>query len=1359
MTTPSLEVMGQALTPPYRRGMETREVPLGPVAPDGSIALGQYDHQDYLDRYGRFPQAPAYLLVARFAPEEPLEVTLSFTRTPASAEETAVVWIDRTPLAGRAHAIPIGGAVDAELRLTKLSAAPDPPAGAPADAWRIVVLLGNLAKLMWTVGAEHEELLAQATEVAAQRARSRARRASLDLLGADLGVARFPATAYSVDADTVALYHLDDVPPAGQLEPPTAFDEVERHRPGGGHPAANVGQVARSRQAGRFKSGFGFRAGAGGVLYAPDHADFAVPPDAGMTAEATVRPSPRGEAPVPGTIVAKRAVLNDPAEAGWALAVGSFRAFDNNLRLTVSDGTEDVALYADHDLGDGAFHHVAGTVERRGGGAMVRLWLDGRIVAERRMPALGALTTAAPLQIGNGREQPAGGAPLKAAEFDGAVDEVRVSRLARGSFHPVVGEGDDEYRRRLGIFERWQLPSPSGLERAINELVQLSRLGITHSESFKVVEDDKDLALATRALRVVPRTLARGGCVAGDGRLRVSEPEVAGTPADDPDFDPAWLVRHDSPQVIYGAEEQRRMQRSLAASLDALLARIPGIMVRVRAGYDPAAGDDLRAVGRALVLTADGRSAETLAGDALSAGFDSVCRTVDDRVRVAQRASEALGVRTQADPGVVPPAGSDAGPGDELVLSVLPFPLPLAAQVTWSIVACGEGDAAFLTAAGDLSPHAAGQQARLRAGAAGNVVVRVSATLRERRAEGTRGLRIGLPRTGAGALATSASIGGDGRLAVTESVASGGPSSFFHPVYLDAHAVAGVDYGANPLNRRMQRRVARALDRMIGFLGGGTLRVERAYDPAETDLHREGRALQLSHSALDGRALAAAAFAAGFDFVQRLVNDRVHVSMRAGELAQIELDDASGDVVRVDAAARCRVWPQATPGAVAFAPDGATAYVANRGSSSVTALAIPTGEVAQLRTLPVSGVALVDRAPVALAVAPNGQRLWTTSAEHGTVSVVATQPTLSPSGSFATGPRPVDLAVRPDGSRLYAACAGDATLRVHNAGSGAQVASVALGAPPAAVAVTPNGAQAWVACATGVVVVDLAGNAVSGAPIVLPGAADIAISPDGATAWVALPAQRQVQAITAATRALAAPVDVQSRASRVVLSADGELLWIAAGEDDVVRALRIATGKLDPARVPPGRRPSALAARAAAPNAPAAALVCSDAVGQIAVLDPAAIGTPRSPIALTVQLGAGAGERLQWATLPADRGDARLSSTVAPETDATGERPGHLFVRAIYAHPGKTNPYELELRLRPELDHPDVVIRKDQYDIVMNVLNALHPIGVEIRTENVRAHVIEVRDGLFDAFPGYTYPNFRTGSVAPADLDLRETRS
>jgi hypothetical protein len=137
----------------------------------------------------------------------------------------------------------------------------------------------------------------------------------------------------------------------------------------------------------------------------------------------------------------------------------------------------------------------------------------------------------------------------------------------------------------------------------------------------------------------------------------------------------------------------------------------------------------------------------------------------------------------------------------------------------------------------------------------------------------------------------------------------------------------------------------------------------------------------------------------------------------------------------------------------------------------------------------------------------------------------------------------------------------------------------------------------------------------------------------------------------------------------------------------------------------------------------------------------------------TLLLGAGIGGSFTWVTRPLVPAAARVASPTAPASRMYADAAGRLLLRAVYSLDDHQDPYAFEVRLRPELDVPATVIRKDQYDLLMNVLNLLHPIGVEVRTRSIREHVPEVRAGQLDAFPAYTYPDFRVRGPAPARPD------
>ncbi|MEU6238110.1 LamG domain-containing protein, partial [Kitasatospora sp. NPDC047058] len=126
----------------------------------------------------------------------------------------------------------------------------------------------------------------------------------------------------------------------------------------------------------------------------------------------------------------------------------------------------------------------------------------------------------------------------------------------------------------------------------------------------------------------------------------------------------------------------------------------------------------------------------------------------------------------------------------------------------------------------------------------------------------------------------------------------------------------------------------------------------------------------------------------------------------------------------------------------------------------------------------------------------------------------------------------------------------------------------------------------------------------------------------------------------------------------------------------------------------------------------------------------------------------GADARLDWASgAPAD-GLAAWNTTTQPTPRLTGVRAGRVWVQAAYLLGAGLAPYTFEVRLRPELP-ADTVISKDQYDLIMNILNTLHPIGVEVSTRAIGEHVIEVRGDALAANPDHTFPKFRVRSGPP----------
>ena len=188
----------------------------------------------------------------------------------------------------------------------------------------------------------------------------------------------------------------------------------------------------------------------------------------------------------------------------------------------------------------------------------------------------------------------------------------------------------------------------------------------------------------------------------------------------------------------------------------------------------------------------------------------------------------------------------------------------------------------------------------------------------------------------------------------------------------------------------------------------------------------------------------------------------------------------------------------------------------------------------------------------------------------------------------------------------------------------------------------------------------------------------------------------------------------------------------------------------------PASRTSGLAASPQAAPYQQCLLAVSATAGTVTLGDPAPL-EPRAARAADgrriggARLGRGRTARLVHGPIQRRPGDA--SSLVAPTVRITATAPGTALVRALYVRGGHLQPYQFEVRLNQNLEpQASVTITKDQYDLVMNVLNWFHPIGVEVRTARLRAHVVELSALNADLFPEYTYPVYRrTGPVLPIE--------
>ena len=621
-TTAALQRMSRRLTVPFAPGADTLNLDLLPGADPGSAFVAGYD---FADHFARFENAaePTYVLrtLTDIEVATPVAFHVQDPGLPGGGVDLTVTMAAGTP-AGDSVVVPLPSAATAAARIAALST----PAMTtiPAEQrFSVIALLGNTARLLWVLGAEREQLRRAVQRTAAQRRLETATGGSLDLIGADLAVPRFPPLPYTFDADTTALYHLDDA-----VDAVAAEDFTGRFPGRTAHPGGLSGAVTMGVQ-GRFGTAAGFT-GPGSVTIASDPV-FDIGAGSDFTAECFAVPD---QTATDGTVLGRGA--GGAGAAGWSIAIGNFgRGRDRSVRAAVSDGTTEILLYGDVSLPTDQLTHLALVLDR--GASRIALFVAGVQTDAADADALGVIAPAQDLLIGPGT-----------TGFLGRVDEVRLSSVARRSFSSVLGEADDHYRRRLALFRRWVLPTPPNLAAAINDAVG----PIGGLEDPLLVDDtDSPMVRGTHTARVVPVALAAGSSISADGGRDRTESDLYPDDADTT-FDPAFLTRHDAPAVDYGPPtgpvvgDPHLMQAGAAAALDRLLALLAslGVTGRLRVvGAWPGPGQgglvtetvdgieltvplglDALACGRSLTLTHDSLSLGRLAALAHRAGFDLV---------------------------------------------------------------------------------------------------------------------------------------------------------------------------------------------------------------------------------------------------------------------------------------------------------------------------------------------------------------------------------------------------------------------------------------------------------------------------------------------------------------------------------------------------------------------------------------------------------------------------------------------------------------------------------------------------------------------------------------------------------------
>ncbi|HEY5005011.1 MAG TPA: beta-propeller fold lactonase family protein, partial [Ktedonobacteraceae bacterium] len=685
--------------------------------------------------------------------------------------------------------------------------------------------------------------------------------------------------------------------------------------------------------------------------------------------------------------------------------------------------------------------------------------------------------------------------------------------------------------------------------------------------------------------------------------------------------------------------------------------------------------------------------------------------------------------------------------GEMLNLSVQPT-LPPDTLYRWITLPANQGT---------FSPTNDRPSVTFTAGTTGILNIKVDALRRQHIASGTMTLQVG-PAD----LADGASIGADGTQGVDGSSAGTPDDAFFHPAYLITHNDARVTYGNDINTRRMQLSVGQHLDQLLALLTnsavGSQLQLVQAYTPGTGDLFQVGRAITIQHPTLAPGSLGVMAHAAGFTYVHRQGN-QILLRQQADDLVGIQKLVGSGltpvpvttpQEIMQQQTINLEVSPRAVPHGIAVGTN--FIYVANSGTDTVSEIDPATGLVRRALK--------VGWGPVAIVLSPDGTRLYTADGLGGSVTALDLA-----SGNILkiipARPGPVALAHHPTNQRLYVICQADNSLLEIDTGALTVLNTpLAVGISPTGIVLTPDGTTIWVTLngANQVNIVSTISPLASVSTIALTKAPlKIALSPDGTRAYVTQPLDGSIVFLNVASRSVVMTISTgasgTSSPSAIAVASDNSAIYVTdtTAKNERLLLLKPADGS-SIAAIRIQQEPLDLAGAVTSIDATIGkqqyVMVASRDGDIVSVIDPL-----KMHIANTWRIGSGLGEALNWILRMPPTTGAHLSNASAPQVNLTGDSVGPGLVRAVYAqrnNPNSTVPYTFDVRLKPTLENASTtIIRKEQYDLIMNILNAFHPVGVEVTTSIIRDRVIEVKGQLRNAFPGYTYPNFRVRGPLP----------
>lgn len=246
-----------------------------------------------------------------------------------------------------------------------------------------------------------------------------------------------------------------------------------------------------------------------------------------------------------------------------------------------------------------------------------------------------------------------------------------------------------------------------------------------------------------------------------------------------------------------------------------------------------------------------------------------------------------------------------------------------------------------------------------------------------------------------------------------------------------------------------------------------------------------------------------------------------------------------------------------------------TAYVANAGNNTVSAIATATNTV--IATIPLAS------SPFLVVASSDGTRVYVADSIFNPDTQISSTTAIyviDPSTNTVVRTIPVPntdsfggLAVTPNGKTLYATDGNSGNVLAIDATSGNFIATIPAG-DSTAIIVSPDGTTAYAASLfpSQISVINTATNTVTTTILTgtnsFPGLAQIALTPDGSFLYVPLHGPNTVAVIATATNTVVATVPVGASPSGVAISPNGSLAYVANTGGNSVSAIAVSTNSV-----------------------------------------------------------------------------------------------------------------------------------------------------------------------------------------------------